>query len=365
MIWLMFLCALCLSAAAAFYSVVGLMAIFAAAPIPIAVMGSLLEGSKLVIASWLYRNWKDAPKLMKGYLTTALVILMGLTSMGIFGYLSKAHLDQGVPTSDIAAKVAIIDEKIAIEKENINAARKTLLQLDEQVNQTLSRTTNATDDTAVSRSVAIRRNQARERLAISNELERSRAAIAKLNEEKAPIASELRKVEAEVGPIKYIAAIIYGDEATSDATILEKAVRWVTSLIVAVFDPLAVIMLIAANWSLAHRKKNDEPPQIEKSPVEKEPKKEEPVSEEKTILEQHPYLLQPFPHFKVEPLVYKEEPKQEKPKRERSLVKRDEPEPSLEQSQEHPAFIPESKFWGSRPPNHLVPHDPRHTVKVD
>lgn len=328
MILLMFLCALGLSAAAAFYSVVGLMAIFAAAPIPIAIMGSLLEASKLVIASWLYRNWKTAPFLMRSYLTVALVILMALTSMGIFGFLSKAHMEQGVPTTEIAAKVAIIDEKINIEKENINAARKSLNQLDDQVNQTLTRTATATDDSAVNRSVAIRRNQAKERSAISNDLERSRTAIAKLTEEKAPFAAELRKVEAEVGPIKYIAAVIYGDEATKDPTILEKAVRWVTKIIVAVFDPLAVVMLIAANWSLAHRVRTED--DIE------------------------PLVIEDVPSIEPEPV-----PEIKKPKRSPKVKpKMAEPVPDT-QPEEHPVFVADSETWGSRPAAHLQPHNIR------
>lgn len=285
--------ALALSGVAAFYSIVGLMAIFAASPIPIAVMGTILEGSKLVVASWLYRNWKAIPRLMKLYFVTSLVVLMFLTSMGIFGFLSKAHLDQAVPTGDVAAKVSLLDEKIKTEKENINAARQTLTQLDQQVNQTISRTTDAN---GTDRSIAIRRGQAKERAALQRDIEQGQTAIAKLNEERAPIASELRKVEAEVGPIKYIAALIYGDEATQDPTFLEKAVRWVTILIVAVFDPLAVIMLIAANWSIMQgRRKQDDVPEPEHTPQPKE---------KSFNWKDFPYLNQPFAHFKnLKPMV--------------------------------------------------------------
>ena len=267
MIFLMFACALALSSAAAFYSIVGLMAIFAAAPIPIMIMGSMLEVSKLVIASWLYRNWKEVPMLMKGYFTSALVILMFLTSMGIFGFLSKAHLDQTIPSGDVAAKVAILEEKIKTEKENINAARKTLTQLDSQVDAALSRTTDAA---GADRSSSIRRGQAKERSRILDEIGTAQKAIATYTTEKAPISAELRKVEAEVGPIKYIAALIYGEGSSQDT--LEKAVRWVTILIVSVFDPLAVIMLIAANWSLLHRRKENLPePKVSEEKVD-EPK---------------------------------------------------------------------------------------------
>ena len=252
MTYLLFTVALALSAIAAYYAIMGLIAIFAAAVIPIAIMGSLLEVSKLVVASWLYQNWKQVPVLLKSYFTIALLVLMLLTSMGIFGFLSKAHLDQAVPTGDVSAKLSLIDERIKTEKENLNASRQELNQLDVQVNQTIARTDGATDTRAVERSIQIRRSQQKDRNRILNEIGTTQAKIAKLQEERAPIASEVRKVEAEVGPIKYIAALMYGDNI--DEGLLEKAVRIVTIMIVVVFDPLAVLMLVAANWQLKQQK---------------------------------------------------------------------------------------------------------------
>ena len=248
MTYLLFAVALSLSAVAAWYAVAGLVAIFAAAALPIVIMGSLLEAAKLVVASWLYRSWKQIPLLMKTYFTVALVVLMLLTSMGIFGFLSKAHLDQAIPTGDVSAKLALIDEKIKTEKDNINASRKELSQLDSQVDQTIARTTEAS---GAERAITIRRNQQRDRTRILNEIGAAQTKIAKLNEERAPIASEVRKVEAEVGPIKYIAALIY-DSAETDT--LERAVRIVTIMIVLVFDPLAVLLLVAANWQMRRDK---------------------------------------------------------------------------------------------------------------
>jgi hypothetical protein len=245
MTYLLFAVALSLSAVAAYYAIFGLMAIFAAAAIPIAIMGGLLEASKLVVASWLYRNWREIPKLFKIYFLTALVILMMLTSMGIFGYLSKAHLDQAVPTGNVASEVAILDEKIAIQKENINAARKQISQMDSINEQTISRTDDAK---GVERANQIRRSQQRDRARILDEISTAQREIAKLNDQKAPLAKDLRKIEAEVGPIKYIAALIYDDKADTD--VLEKAVRFVILMIVAVFDPLAVLLLVAANWNM-------------------------------------------------------------------------------------------------------------------
>jgi hypothetical protein len=281
MTYLLFASALSLSAVAAYYSVMGLVAIFAAAPLPIFIMGTLLEACKLVVASWLYRSWKEVPLLMKSYFTMALAVLMILTSMGIFGYLSKAHLDQAIPSGDVAAKLSLIDEKIKTEKENLNASRKELNQLDVQVNETISRSgtsTNANTATSgVERSIAIRRAQQKDRERILKEIGAAQTKISQLNEERAPIATEVRKVEAEVGPIKYIAALIYGDNPETD--VLEKAVRWVIIMIVIVFDPLAVLMLVAANWQLRKDKGEVEPVPVKEEPVE--PESEDPKTWEK------------------------------------------------------------------------------------
>ena len=243
---LLFTVALALSAVAAWYAIAGLVAIFAASAIPIMIMGGLLEASKLVVASWLYRSWNEIPKLFKAYFLTALVVLMLLTSMGIFGFLSKAHLDQAVPTGDSVAKLEIIDDKIKTQKENINVARRTISQLDRQVEETLNRTATDTTNAGVNRSVTIRRQQASERAKLAKEIESAQTEISKLTQERIPLAQEVRKIEAEVGPVKYIAALIYGDNP--DQNLLESAVRIVTLMIVFVFDPLAVLLLVAANW---------------------------------------------------------------------------------------------------------------------
>lgn len=258
--------ALTLSAIAAWYAIAGLVAIFAAAVIPIMIMGGVLEAAKLVLASWIYRNWKEVPVLLKTYFTGALVVLMLLTSMGIFGYLSKAHLDQAVPTGDVAAKVQIIDDKIKIEQDTIAQARKDLAQMNAQVDKF-----NELD--AISKGVRVREQQKKERAALLKQIEDSQTKLTKLREERAPIAADLRKVEAEVGPIKYIAALIYGDNP--DQNLLEKAVRIVIIMIVIVFDPLAVLMVIAANWGLGrgttHKQVVEEPKESLISPIEKFP----------------------------------------------------------------------------------------------
>jgi len=247
LIFLTLLSALAVSAVAAYFSIAGLVAIFASAPVPIATMGITLEVAKLVTASWIYRNWEVAPKLLKYYFVIATVILSLITSMGIFGYLSKVHLDQSVPNGETAARISLFDEKIKIERENIDVNRKALKQLDEAVDQVMAR---STSETGADRAVSIRRAQQKERSKLLIDNEKSQKLIAGYNEERAPIATELRKVEAEVGPIRYIAAFFYG---STDQDILEKAVTWVIIALIIVFDPLAILLLIAANFSIRER----------------------------------------------------------------------------------------------------------------
>lgn len=249
MVFLLFFTAVVLSGIAAYYSVIGLIAIFSAAALPVAVMGGSLEVAKLVVASWLYRYWRVIPALMKIYFTSALVILMLITSMGIFGFLSKAHSDQSLVSGDVLAKIALYDEKIKTARDNIEANRRALKQLDEAVDQVMAR---STSEQGAERSVQIRRQQAPERQRLLKEIEVEQKKITALNEERAPIAVEVRKVEAEVGPIKYIAALIYGDNP--ETNLLERAVRWLIILLIMVFDPLAVLMLIAANLTQVRQK---------------------------------------------------------------------------------------------------------------
>ena len=253
--WLLLLTGLIISAVAIYYSVVGLTAIFSAAVIPIIIMGSALEVGKLVCASWLKANWERAPRFIKYYMITAVIVLMIITSMGIFGFLSKAHSDQNLVSGDVQSKIAIYDEKIKTSKDNIEANRKALKQMDEAVDQSMAR---STDEKGANRAVSIRQSQQRERTRLQSEITVEQKNIAKINEEAAPIRAEVRKVEAEVGPIKYIAKFIYGD-AGADENMLEKAVTWIIVLIVVVFDPLAVIMLLAAQMTFGWKREDEEP----------------------------------------------------------------------------------------------------------
>ena len=248
MIFLTLLTAIGLSAVAGYYSVIGLAQIFPGSFWPVIIMGSILEASKLVTVSWLYRNWKECPFLIKSYLSIAVTILMLITSMGIFGFLSKAHLEHSADNAPLADKIALLDEKIKTEKENVEANRKAIKQYDEVVDQTMGR---STDEKGAATAQAIRRSQQKDRTRILQEIQQSQAAIAKYSEERAPLSTELKKIESDIGPIKYIAALAYGTEASTD--IIDKAVRLVILLIIVVFDPLAILLLIAYNMSIKEK----------------------------------------------------------------------------------------------------------------
>ena len=252
--FLTFFSGLAISAVAIYYSVIGLAAIFAAAVIPIIIMGTILEVSKLVAAWWLKANWHRAPFLLKSYMLLAVVVLMLITSMGIFGFLSKAHTEQSVPVGDNQAKIEIIDERIAIEQEVIEQARRDLTILNQQVER-------FSELGAVTRGVNARNQQREERDALNAQIAEAQTKISELRVERAPFATSLRAIEAEVGPIKYIAKLIYGDN--TDSSMLEQAVVWIIIVIVFVFDPLAILLLLASQmsfkWAREERELSSEP----------------------------------------------------------------------------------------------------------
>lgn len=241
-----------LSSVSAYYSVIGLTAIFPGAFWSIVILGTTLEIGKIATAIWLHRYWKRSSLSYKLYLVPALVILMTLTSIGVFGFLSKAHSEQNLLNENVVAQLSILDEKIKTQRENIEIARRALAQMDSQVEARLSR---SSDETGAERAVTIRRQQAVERTRLQKEIGEAQKIIAQLNEERAPIAAQNREVEVKVGPIKYIAALIYGD--SPDSALLERSVRWVIILLVIVFDPLAIVLILAANNSIKWEQENN------------------------------------------------------------------------------------------------------------
>ena len=238
---LTFLSAISISIIAAGYSIIGLATLFAGAVIPIIAMGSALEVGKLVAASWLYQNWRsDVPKLLKGYLFGAIIILVFITSMGIFGFLSKAHLDQVKPTSSNNIKIELLDNQIKSQQLIIDRSQKTLTLLDKALEVYI-------DKEFVTRGLKERRKQEPERLELNTAIKEASNEIGRLSEEKGTLSLEQNKIEAEVGPIKYVAELIYGENAEDN---FDSAVRIVILILIFVFDPLAVLLLIAANISL-------------------------------------------------------------------------------------------------------------------
>ena len=240
-----FLSAISISVIAAGYSIMGLATLFAGAVVPIIAMGSALEVGKLVAASWLYNNWRNklVPKTIKLYLTFAVVVLIFITSMGIFGFLSKAHLDQVQPTSSNNIKIELIDNQINQQNLIITRANKTLTLLDKTLEKYV-------DMEYVTRGLKEREKQKPERDTLTLAINEASDKIAELSDKKGALQLEQDKIEAEVGPIKYIAELIYGENAKDH---FDKAVRWVIIVLIFVFDPLAVLLLIAANISLRSR----------------------------------------------------------------------------------------------------------------
>ena len=238
--------ALAISAVAAYYSIIGLIAIFSAAAIPIAVMGVVLETGKLVTASWLYHYWKRVPKLLKGYLISAVVILMFITSMVIFGFLSKAHIEQTTITSDKSIEIQSIVSEINRHTKDIDRAEFSLSLLDDALQK-------YTELGAVTKGLNARKEQEGERNELNESIQGATNKIATLTEKKFRLQKEQLQIQSEVGPIRYIAELIYGESTQS---VLEDAVRWVIIIIVFVFDPLAVLLLISANITLKEESKS-------------------------------------------------------------------------------------------------------------
>ena len=355
------LTALSISAVAIYYSILGLAAIFAGAAVPIMVMGSVLEVGKLVTASWLYQNWKVAPRFIKAYLSIAVVVLMFITSMGIFGFLSKAHVEQTSLGTIGTEKLATIDEKllrsqnrierwsvdierlmsgedvrvdVLVDKEQVeldklyaridkekqalrdqadkdielqnnrlkqaqerkeadiaaaqerfdgafskkgldeaiakatanelavaSAAQKIIVQIQNKLKEDLASVDAkyASQIASIEEIIQDYKNQANTKtgdieskiIALENQIEAEQDKIDQVNEDKIVLMSKQAQLEVEVGPLKYIAEFVYGQEA--DQNLLEAAVRWVIIIIIVVFDPLAVLLLIAANMSFIRR----------------------------------------------------------------------------------------------------------------
>jgi len=250
------LSAISISVIAAGYSIIGLATLFAGAKVAIIAMGSALEVGKLVAASWLYRNWNSnlLPRLIKWYLTIAIIVLVFITSMGIFGFLSKAHLDQVRPSQDNSVQIVLIDKQINQQEIIIARSEKTLNLLDKALEVYI-------DKEYVTRGLKERKKQKEERDFLNDEIRVAMDVIAKLTLNKSNIELEQLKIEADVGPLKYVAELIYGDEAKDH---FDEAVRIIIMVLIFVFDPFAVLMLVAANISFKQRQMHKSLTKLEK-----------------------------------------------------------------------------------------------------
>lgn len=238
---IVFLTGITISAVAAWYSIIGLTAIFAAAFWPIVIMGTVLEVGKLASVSWLYNNWKVAPLFLKAYLSVAIVVLMLITSMGIFGFLSKAHIEQQVNMNSGAK------EQIEILEYQIKTRNNNIADIDRQIQQINAAIEKLTERGQARTSLSAADSQRKTRDNLINKKQEEIKSQSELKIKIIKLESEFRKVEAEVGPIKYVAELIYG---SSDNKVVDKAIRFVIVLLIFVFDPLAVLLLIAFNISI-------------------------------------------------------------------------------------------------------------------
>lgn len=258
---LLLTCALALSAVAAYYSIVGLATIFSSAFFAVIVMACMLEISKLVVTSYLYHHWRVITGPIRVYLTSAVVILMLITSLGIFGFLSRAHVEQGLHNSEVSMRIEQVDARIRASNDVIARYQEQLDQLNRSVNLQL-------DANRAPQALAARQRQTAERDQIRQRLDAEQVRMSELHQQRLTLVQQLRILESEVGPIRYVAEFFVAKGSVD----LEKAVRWMILVIVLVFDPLAILMLIAANMSLAHetRSKDLPKPSMEQLQIQKQ-----------------------------------------------------------------------------------------------
>jgi hypothetical protein len=241
---LLFLSGIAVSIIGAAYSIMGLAALFAGAYWAVVTMGITLEIAKLVTVSWLYRNWnlQLLPNSIRMYLTSAVLMLMFITSVGIFGFLSKAHLDQATPNTGNRLLVKNVERQIDSEKKSIDGAQKIIDQLDKALDKVI--------DKDADKGLAERQKQQNERNRANNLIANSSKKITELSNQKLKLDKDQLAIDKDIGPFKYVAELIYGDSMDGN---LDRAVRLVIICLILVFDPLAVLMLIAFNVSIREK----------------------------------------------------------------------------------------------------------------
>ena len=251
--WLTLGTSLTLAATAAYFSIVGLMTIFSGAVIGIAIMATVLEISKLVSAAWLHYEWDRINNLVRGYFTAAVIVLMLITSMGIFGFLSKAHIDSALVSDTYSLEASIIDTRMAAEQSKLKAAQDRIESLDYVLETSQPKDRNYVNG---------RQTEERNNLAIT--IDKAVDSIVQYNEQKLPIQRLQLEQESELGPVKYIADMIYGSNAKE---YYDDAVRWIILVIIFVFDPLAIMLLIVSTAAFKRDRETPSKPLIDNSQI--------------------------------------------------------------------------------------------------
>ena len=232
--------------------------IFAGAYMGTVVMMTALEFGKLVTAAYLHLVWEKL-NYLKYYLLTSVAVLMLITSLGIFGYLSKANIETALVGDGNSLELSILDTRIEAEESKITRLQDRLTGLD------LVITTGRPQDRNY-----INRQQRDERQQIAEDIDVSIDLITQYTEEKLPIQRKQLEQDSKIGPIKYVAEVIYGDDATND--MLDNAVRWVIYALIFVFDPLAVLLLVSSTGLIARKKEEETPKVVENKYVIQVPK---------------------------------------------------------------------------------------------
>ena len=238
-----------LSAVAAFYSVTGLAYIFASVFWPIVIMGGILEAAKLAAASWIYRTWRVAPKILVAYLTVGVLLLMGITDIGIFGYLSRAYLEQQAPLTLLASNntAAERDADLAREQYERDEAVLTAFIEGDTANAVIEELTAYARLTGANGAVEVLRSQNEIQRELQANLQVSSAALSVAERAVAEVEQEAQVQRVDVGPLLFVAKAIYGNEDLSTMDTVETAF---ILLILVVFDPMAIALLLAAQTTI-------------------------------------------------------------------------------------------------------------------
>jgi len=242
--WITFLTGLALSGVAGFYSVVGLAMIFSGAYWPVIVLAGMLEVSKLVAVSWMYRYRHLAGYLLRTYFFAAILVLMCVTSMGIFGYLTRAHVESetGYTTAQLTLQeVQLRESQLQQERDQINTELKALT---DQSNQLVAQLGAKERLTGSSGAVTVQRQTTARRAALLADLKRINGELTTVQKERITVETDTNKATADIGPLRYVAQAVYG---TDDVATIRKSVVWLTGILMVVFDPMAIMLLIAAN----------------------------------------------------------------------------------------------------------------------